>query len=91
MERTRNRRRTANTARQRTAVPAKRPSGEASGKPAETAPSLMRRVKKKFRIFSIRAGLDMPLFLLVLVLLVIGLVMMFSASYAKAYYYYEDS
>ena len=91
MERTRNRRRTANTARQRTAVPAKRPSGEASGKSTETAPSLMRRVKKKFRIFSIRAGLDMPLFLLVLVLLVIGLVMMFSASYANAYFYYGDS
>ena len=34
-----------------------------------------RAVKKKFRIFSIRAGMDMPFFLLIMVILCIGLVM----------------
>ena len=50
-----------------------------------------RAVKKKFRIFSIRAGMDMPFFLLIMVILCIGLVMLFSASYANAYYVYGDS
>ena len=35
-----------------------------------------RAVKKKFRIFSIRAGMDMPFFLLIMVILCIGLVML---------------
>ena len=48
-------------------------------------------IKKKFKIFSIRAGLDMPFLLLVLILVAIGLVMLFSASYANAYYLYNDS
>lgn len=48
-------------------------------------------VKKKFRVFSIRAGMDMPFFLLIMVILCIGLVMLFSASYANAYYVYGDS
>lgn len=47
--------------------------------------------KKRFNIFSIRAGMDMPFFILVLVLVAIGLVMLFSASYANAYYIYKDS
>ena len=47
--------------------------------------------EKKFRIFSIRAGMDMPFFLLIMVILCIGLVMLFSASYANAYYVYGDS
>ncbi len=42
-------------------------------------------------LFSIRAGMDMPFFILVIILVVIGLIMMFSASYANAYYYYNDS
>ena len=50
-----------------------------------------RAVKKKFRVFSIRAGMDMPFFLLIMVILCIGLVMLFSASYANAYYVYGDS
>lgn len=45
-----------------------------------------KKVKKTFKIFSIRSGLDLPFFFLVLVLLVIGLVMLFSASYPYAYY-----
>ena len=49
------------------------------------------KVRKKFRIFSVRSGMDLPFLFLVLVLVVIGLVMMFSASYANASYYMEDS
>ena len=49
------------------------------------------RTKKKFRLFSARAGMDLPFFFLVLTLVVIGLVMMFSASYANAAYYMHDS
>ena len=49
------------------------------------------RTKKKFRVFSTRAGMDLPFLFLVLTLVVIGLVMMFSASYANAAYYMHDS
>mgnify|MGYP007093033556 CR=1 FL=1 len=35
--------------------------------------------------------MDMPFFLLIMVILCIGLVMLFSASYANAYYVYGDS
>ena len=49
------------------------------------------KVRKKFRIFSIREGMDLPFLFLTLVLLVIGLVMMFSASYAYAYYHFGNS
>jgi cell division protein FtsW len=49
------------------------------------------RVKKKFRLFSAREGMDLPFFFLVMTLLVIGLVMLFSASYASAEYTQGDS
>lgn len=49
------------------------------------------KVRKKFRLFSIREGMDLPFLFLTLVLLVIGLVMMFSASYAYAYYHFGNS
>lgn len=49
------------------------------------------RVRKKFRIFSKGSGLDLPFFLLVIGVLIIGLVMMFSASYPVAYYRYDNS
>ena len=38
------------------------------------------------KIFSLRSGMDLPFLFLVLTILVIGLVMMFSASYPNAYY-----
>lgn len=47
--------------------------------------------KSRFKLFSVRSGMDMPFFFLVLTLLVIGIVMMFSASYAFAYYTMGDS
>lgn len=59
----------------------KRPTGQ-----IRDAAAYGKKVKKKFQIFSIRAGMDLPFLFLVLVLLIIGLVMMFSASYANAYY-----
>ncbi len=46
---------------------------------------------KKLKTFSIRSGLDLPLLFITLTLLVIGLVMMFSASYPNAYYFHHDS
>ena len=39
----------------------------------------------------IRSGIDTPFFVLVVILLAFGLVMMFSASFASAYYQYGDS
>ena len=49
------------------------------------------RKKRRFKLFSVRGGMDMPFFFLVLSLLVIGIVMMFSASYAFAYYTTDSS
>lgn len=49
------------------------------------------KIRKKFRLFSIRAGMDLPFLFLILVLVVIGLIMMFSASYAYASYHFGDS
>lgn len=43
------------------------------------------------KFFSARSGIDLPFLILVVVLVIIGLIMMFSASYANAYYYYHDS
>ncbi len=59
------------------------------GAAPESAASV--RAKKKFRVFSVRGGMDLPFLFLVLVLVVIGLIMMFSASYANASYYMDDS
>ena len=42
----------------------------------------VKKVRKKFSLFSIRAGVDMPFLILVLTLLAIGLIMLFSASFA---------
>lgn len=42
----------------------------------------------KIKLFSARGGFDLPFFTLVMSLLVIGLIMLFSASYANAHYYY---
>ncbi|MGN1126999.1 MAG: FtsW/RodA/SpoVE family cell cycle protein [Ruminococcus sp.] len=47
--------------------------------------------KKRFSLFSIGMGIDLPFLIIILVLLVIGLIMMFSASYPVAYYNNGDS
>ncbi|MBQ7218012.1 MAG: FtsW/RodA/SpoVE family cell cycle protein, partial [Ruminococcus sp.] len=49
------------------------------------------RRKIRFSLLSIGKGLDVPFVLIILVLLVIGLTMMFSASYPVAYYELGDS
>ena len=49
------------------------------------------RKKIRFSLLSIGKGLDVPFVLLILALLVIGLTMMFSASYPVAYYQLGDS
>ncbi len=49
------------------------------------------RQQKKHSLFFVREGLDMPLLILLLVLLVIGLSCMFSASYVNAYYEEGDA
>lgn len=45
-----------------------------------------RRRKVKFGVFDVSRGFDMPLFVFIMVLLGVGLVMLFSASYADSYY-----
>lgn len=42
--------------------------------------------KRKWKIFSVRNGMDMPFFLLLMLLCGIGIIMMFSASFPLAYY-----
>ncbi len=76
-----------------TNAPARRyaPDERARRRPPQERPAGKGRVRKKFRIFSVRSGMDLPFFFLVLVLVVIGLVMMFSASYANAYYRFGNS
>ena len=46
-----------------------------------------RALQNKLKIFSVRSGLDLPLFFITLILLVIGLIMLFSASAPNAYYF----
>lgn len=50
-----------------------------------------RVVKRQYKFFNRGMGLDLPFCLLILVLLVIGTIMMFSASYPVAYYEIGDS
>lgn len=50
-----------------------------------TAAGLKQRVKNKKKKL-MRGGFDLPLFVLVMVILMLGLIMMFSASYADGYY-----
>ena len=52
---------------------------------------LAKRMRKKFRIFSVRSGMDLPFLFLTLTLLIIGLVMLFSASFANALYRHGSS
>ena len=49
------------------------------------------RTKKKFKLLAVGEGLDLMFLGLLVLLLVIGLIMMFSASYPYAYHRYDDS
>ncbi len=57
-----------------------------TGRPAAAAPARRARRKRPFSLF-ISGRMDWIFFLIVLILLSIGLIMMFSASYVSAYYY----
>ena len=46
-------------------------------------------MKKKRKLFSIANGFDMPFLIILMLILVIGLVCMYSASYAYAFYWYD--
>ena len=48
-----------------------------------------RNILSGFKVFSLKSGVDLPFLFLVLTIVVIGLVMMFSASYPNAYYLHK--
>ena len=47
----------------------------------------IQKKKSSFRLFNISFGFDMPFFILLMLVLAVGLVSMFSASFAYAYYW----
>lgn len=53
--------------------------------------SLPKKVKSRLKLFSIRLGLDMTFLFIVVLLVIIGLIMMFSASYPAALEYTGSS
>ncbi len=60
---------------------------QAKSQPADRPKS----IRTKLKAFSVRAGIDLPFFLLILLILGIGLIMLFSSSYAYALAYKKDS
>ena len=55
-------------------------------------PAKEKKTKKaRTKLFSIRAGIDLPFLTIVLLLVAIGLVMLFSARYPYAHYNVGDS
>ncbi len=79
------------TARAGTARGLQRVPARNHEEPRSTPPKRRRRRKIKYQLFSLGEGLDMPLFVFIMVLLAIGLVMLFSASYADSYYRENNS
>ena len=71
-------------------VPSPSPRRRQEKKPERRLP-MPRRIKTKSKWFSVRQGQDMTFLFLVLTLLIIGLIMMFSASYPSAYAETGDS
>jgi cell division protein FtsW len=63
----------------------------AIGRQEGQSPQKAKKRTKKWRLFSIRSGVDMPFLILTLTLLVIGLIMLFSASFPNAYHFHHDS
>ncbi len=58
----------------------------ASSKPA-ALPAAPSKPKKRFRLFSVSQGFDMPFLIILMIILVVGLISQFSASYAYSYYW----
>ena len=67
------------------------PPGKKPEKDNVTKLNIPKKVKKRLKIFSIRLGMDMTFLFLVIVLLIIGLIMMFSASYPSSLEYTGNS
>lgn len=68
------------------------PSGnKAPGLQEVTDNKGFKKVKNKIKLFSIRLGMDMTFFFLVIVLVIIGIIMMYSASYPAALSSKNDS
>lgn len=75
----------AGTSGTRPAAPAKRKaSARKKKKPAPSAKSAAYQTSKGYREKILMGQMDLPFFLIVMVLLTLGIVMMFSASYAIA-------
>lgn len=75
-------------------LPSKRPVKRPVQMPVPSAEGALngpKGLKAKFKLFSVRLGLDMSFLFLVLVLLIIGILMMFSASYPSGFAYENDS
>lgn len=53
------------------------------------APAAAPKTKKKRKFFSVANGFDMPFLIILMLILVIGLICMYSASYAYAFYWYD--
>ena len=53
----------------------------ASTKPA-ALPAASPKPKKRFRLFSVSQGFDMPFLIILMIILVVGLIRQFSAGYA---------
>ncbi len=70
--------------------PARKREEERTAQTGQTRKGRRRR-RIQHAVFSLGNGLDMPLFVFIMVLLAIGLVMLFSASYANSYYYEDNS
>lgn len=47
----------------------------------------MQKPKKKFRFFSVANGFDMPFLIILMIVLVVGLISLYSAGYAYSYYW----
>ncbi|HJD23504.1 MAG TPA: FtsW/RodA/SpoVE family cell cycle protein, partial [Firmicutes bacterium] len=58
----------------------------ASSKPA-ALPAASQKPKKRFRLFSVSQGFDMPFLIILMIILVVGLICQFSAGYAYSYYW----
>ncbi len=75
------------TARGLRRIPQYVPPEDERNQPRPSREERQKRKQIKRSLFSLGRGLDMPLFVFIMVLLAIGLVMLFSASYASGYYY----
>lgn len=68
-----------------------RTSGQNNRARRRNSPPVPKPVKRKIPLLNVGMGLDMPFLIILLILMVAGLIMMFSASYPAAYYYQKDS